>query len=106
MNADCSCKAPAKGLAGAAGKAGPLRRGLHALGWLGPGAVLVLLPKCPVCMAGYIAVLTGLGVSLTTAAAVRFSLMVVCIAALAYLVVRRARRVASRPRRHPLRCPG
>ncbi len=76
----------------------PSPRGLRALGWLGPGALLVLMPKCPACMAGYIAVLTGLGVSLSTAALVRYGLMTLCVGALAFLVIKRARRLANRRR--------
>lgn len=76
----------------------PGPRGLRALSWLGPGALLILMPKCPACMAGYIAVLTGLGVSLSTAALVKYGLMTLCVAALTFLVIRRARRLAHRRR--------
>lgn len=82
----------------------PPSRGLRALGWLGPGALLILMPKCPACMAGYIAVLTGLGVSLSTAALVRFGLITLCVAALAILVIKRVRRPAHR--RRPPCCTG
>jgi hypothetical protein len=51
--------------------------------------VWVLMPKCPVCLAAYVALWTGLGLSFTTAKYVRWTLLVVSGAALIYLVVRR-----------------
>lgn len=82
----------------------PAPRGLRALGWVGPGALLILMPKCPACMAGYIAVLTGLGVSLSTAALVRYGLMTLCVLALVYLVIKRVRQISHR--RRPTCCTG
>lgn len=82
----------------------PAPRRLPALGWLGPGAMLVLMPKCPACMAGYIAVLTGLGVSLSTAALVRYGLMTLCVMTLVCLVIKRVRHLSHR--RRPNCCTG
>jgi len=58
-------------------------------GWIAPGAALVIVPKCPACVAAYIAVATGVGVSITTAAHIRFALISVCAAALAFAAARR-----------------
>ena len=80
----CSTQSPTKSQSAA-------KRFGRAMGWLGPGVVLVLMPKCPVCVAGYVAVLTGIGISLPTAAVVRFTLKFLCIAALAFMVWKRAR---------------
>ena len=51
-----------------------------------PGAVLVLLPKCPLCLAAWLTVVTGVGFSAAAAARVRemvvlFSVVAVALAA-------------------------
>jgi hypothetical protein len=56
-----------------------------------PGAMLVLLPKCPLCLAAWLTVVAGVGVSAAAAAHVRELIVVSWIAALA-IAVRSARR--------------
>ncbi len=75
-----------------AGKA--LRRLAGFVEWAVPGAVLALMPKCPACFAAYIALGTGLGLSLTAAAYLRIALIVLCIASLSWLAARRARQIS------------
>ena len=80
------------------GSSGLVRRGLRAAGWLVPGAVLALLPKCPACFAGYFALATGLGISVATASLLRTGVAVLCAAALVLLAIRFVfRRAAGRP---------
>ncbi|MGC1296016.1 MAG: hypothetical protein WA869_13360 [Alloacidobacterium sp.] len=50
-----------------------------------PGALLVLMPKCPMCVVAYIALATGVGVSVSTATYLREGVLVLCIVALGYL---------------------
>jgi len=62
------------------------RTSLRALGWIVPAVVLVVLPKCPLCLVGYAAVL-GIGVSVSTAAFVREGLAIGCVVLLATMIV-------------------
>ncbi len=78
-------------------KAAAARRGFwkRASGGVLPGALLVLMPKCPMCIAAYIALATGVGVSVSTAAYLREGMLMVCALSLAYLTVRYFRGIAS-----------
>ncbi|MES2708879.1 MAG: hypothetical protein V4726_19955 [Verrucomicrobiota bacterium] len=50
------------------------------------------MPKCPACFAAYLTLATGLGISISAAAVMRSSLIVVCLAMLGFLILRLARR--------------
>jgi hypothetical protein len=71
------------------------RRGREITGWIVPTATLALLPKCPACVAAYVAAATGLGISLPVAASLRAMLGMLCAAALVLLAFRRARRFVA-----------
>jgi hypothetical protein len=60
-----------------------------------PGAALLLVPKCPLCVATYVAAATGIGVSLSVAASLRSALIALCLLAMAWLIVRPLRRQRS-----------
>ncbi|HLJ50084.1 MAG TPA: hypothetical protein VKU01_28915 [Bryobacteraceae bacterium] len=47
-----------------------------------PAAVLLLLPKCPICVAVWLTAVTGITVSVAAGAWVRELIVVVCVAAL------------------------
>jgi hypothetical protein len=59
-------------------------------GWIVPTVLLVLLPKCPMCVVAYAAWL-GIGLSVSAATALRYGVIAVCVVALAAVVVRRIR---------------
>jgi len=44
-------------------------------GWLGSAAGLALMPKCPACIAAYLALGTGVGISISAAAHLRTALI-------------------------------
>jgi len=56
--------------------------------WFAPGAVLLLIPKCPLCIVGYAAMISGVGLSISAAANVRIALIVVSCAGLGYAILR------------------
>jgi hypothetical protein len=63
-----------------------------------PVAILAVLPKCPVCLAAYVAIETGIGLSLTAATYFRLSLIVACVASLVFFLVKMTRaRIAFKP---------
>ncbi len=62
-------------------------------GWIVPGAILVLLPKCPMCLAAYIALGTGMSISIPTAAWVRESVITLCSVWFIYLAWRLLARI-------------
>lgn len=72
------------------------RRALEFAGWLIPGTLLAFFPKCPLCVAGYVALATGLGISLTAATCLRWTLLVLCLASLAFMAMRHAGRWLGR----------
>jgi hypothetical protein len=61
-----------------------------------PGAALVLLPKCPLCLAAWLTVATGVGVSAAAAAWMQETIVAVSIAALAGVAAHTIRRAVFR----------
>src|SRR6476646_5038085 len=97
MNSNCYCKYASNNeecetVQGARtnSKQKPLKR-QHGLGirWVLPGVVLVILPKCPICLAGYIAIGTGISLSIATATYLRISLIIISVVSLLYLLTKK-----------------
>ena len=70
------------------------RRGAELVGWIVPSTALVLMPKCPVCVAMYLALFTGMGFSVTSASDLRTGVIILCIFALLCLTVKSLFRLA------------
>ena len=72
-----------------------VRRVREIVAWVLPSAILVLVPKCPACLAAHVMLWTGLGLSLSTATYLRWVLLFLCVAALLFLIVNRLNRTEA-----------
>jgi Flp pilus assembly protein TadB len=95
MNTSC-CETTTRGRGDTARPTSPRRVGGELAGWVGSGATLLLLPKCPACVAAYVTLGTGLGISLSTAAHLRILLVALCLATLTFVAARRLRHFMAR----------
>jgi hypothetical protein len=71
-----------------------------AVQWAIPTVTLILIPKCPLCLAAHVALWTGLGLSFSAARSLRLALIALSILALGILAASRTRRVLVRPSHH------
>jgi hypothetical protein len=65
------------------------------LAWVLPSAVLLSVPKCPACLAAYVMLWTGLGLSLSTATCLRWGLLTIGVVSLLFLIVQRLDRIGA-----------
>ena len=70
-----------------------VRRFIEVAGGIVPSTILALIPKCPACLAAYIALWSGIGLSLSAAMYLRTSLLVLCVGLILFLVAWNARRL-------------
>jgi len=66
-------------------------------GLIVPSALLALLPKCPLCLAAYVALGTGFTMSYGSAQILRRTLTVLCVGTLRPFNLRSVRSAAIRP---------
>ena len=67
---------------------GLLRRAWKTTQWLFPTALLVLIPKCPMCVAAYVMLFTGIGITVSTAHWIQILMWSFCVISFVYLAVR------------------
>jgi hypothetical protein len=75
-----------------------LRRSLDLTAKVIPVAILAVLPKCPACLAAYVALGTSIGLSLSAATYLRLSLIVACVASLTFFLAKAIRPMVRRMR--------
>ena len=92
----CACRRKAASPVETDGKKRLARRTGGAASWALPGMALALVPKCPMCIAAYLAIGGGLGVSLSTATQLRTALVWLCWSILALLTARLVMRFRTR----------
>jgi Flp pilus assembly protein TadB len=92
MNARACCEVGTRASDNTRRPASRWRRSSGIAGWIVPTATLALLPKCPLCVAAYIALVTGIGISLPAATCLRAALVVLCVASLLFMAARRLRK--------------
>jgi hypothetical protein len=69
------------------------RRCVDVFTWFIPGAILAILPKCPMCLAAYVAVWTGIGLSLSVATQLRALLLTLSVGLILFMVARNTRHI-------------
>ena len=74
-------------------KQGHSRKLASIMSWFLPSALLLMVPKCPLCIVAYIGVVSGIGISVSTAAGLRTLLISGCLCLLVYGLVKLVRRL-------------
>jgi hypothetical protein len=72
-------------------------------GWIAPAVpatLLAIMPKCPMCLAAYVTLIAGIGLSAQAATALRVALIALCVASLTFLLARRLRWLAGKWNSH------
>lgn len=57
-------------------------------GWVLPGIILAVVPKCPACVVGYVWLLTGVGISVSVGASIRWGVIAFCCVMLCLAAIR------------------
>ncbi len=68
-----------------------LRAVKNSAGWIIPGVVLALLPKCPLCLAAWLSLVLGISISGSAAPVLYASLVTLCLLVSAICLLRTSR---------------
>ncbi len=74
-----------------------VQRAIQSAGCAVPGLLWLLLPKCPMCLAAWIAMVTGAGLSPFVAERLQALSFVLCLCPAAYLAAALIRRLSATP---------
>jgi hypothetical protein len=96
VSTTCCCQDDASAKGKNAGPPGTASRVIGLAEWLIPSTILAIMPKCPACVAAYVALATGIGISMPTATFIRYAIGAACVWSLAYLLTRSIRRACMR----------
>ena len=96
MNARQCCQIKTRAGENAGRPVSRLHRGSEIAGWIIPGAILALLPKCPLCLAAYVTVWTGIGLSFSAATHLRVALLIPCVGLILFLAAKNTRRLVHK----------
>ena len=88
MNLSCCCQRKSRIGGDALQQKTWMSRARRGARWIVPGALLALMPKCPMCLAAYVALGTGLTMSYSSAHILMRALTALCIGTLALCLVR------------------
>jgi hypothetical protein len=91
MNPRHCCQMSTRGCGNAPRPASRWRHRREIAGWVIPGVTLILLPKCPACVVMYVALFSGVGISVASAATLRTSLLILCVATLLGLALKKTK---------------
>jgi len=72
------------------------RRCVNLVSWIVPGAMVALIPKCPICLAAYVAAWTGIGLSFSAATHLRLWLLILSAGLILFLAARTTRRLVHK----------
>jgi len=88
MNSSCCCQRKPRPGDEAGRQKSRLSRVREIAGWVLPSAMLALMPKCPICLAAYVALGTGVSMSASSAHILMRTLTILCLGTLGLCVVR------------------
>ncbi len=63
----------------------------HSASWIIPGVMLAVVPKCPLCLAAWLSLAFGIGISASTATVLHTTVTILCIFTCTLFLIRHLR---------------